>query len=581
VCYTYLKDLPKGRGVGNIGKRQHSISSSTWRGGHSSRAVGTPKNGYIRWVLPFSAAAVTILALLNVWAPRLASAGSLADLNLANRVEQSLNVTDEIANPHDMSCDECHEVTGQGRFLEYMVGDDTVKLCRRCHEPTHVHPVGVKATDDPEKLSRIWLPLGNGAFWGKIVCLTCHYVHSDRFRRHLLRGDTEVTRNRQEYLCSACHSNRLITKSPHDPKSKSCPLCHTSIPKKGQSITKILDPNVQERCNFCHGALDNGHFLSVNPFADPDVTWRFEKMGIPLLGGRFTCISCHDPHSARNRKKKMLRNSYLTIAARSDHVNPHWKEVMCISCHTGIPENGKRKLRFGGDINQLCDRCHNGKFARRDVHPVGVIPSAKVDIPPDMPLSDGKLSCDTCHDPSLQEGGEHFGSARKENPKFLRGGFGARAEFCFRCHSPAKFGQMNAHIQLDNQGNALNQVCLFCHASPPDTKVLGIENVGFDTDSLDEFCTCCHRDDYLSENHPRGPHLVEPSEVVSEAIKTAVDRIGVELPLYRNRITCATCHNPHEKGVIQIQEAAKGTENAFRLRLADSFQLCRGCHVDK
>ena len=561
-CAILIKRVLLREGYGDIREHPRSICFSRGRGCRFFEALA-------------------ILAFLIVCTPRPADAGSSADLNLANRVEQSIRVTEKISNPHDMSCAECHEVTGQGRFLEYMVGDDTIKLCRGCHEPTHVHPVGVNVTADPEKLSKIWLPLGEGAFWGKIVCLTCHYVHADRYRRHLLRGDTEVTRTRQEYLCSACHSNQLITKSPHDPESKSCSLCHTSIPEKGQSIEKILDPNVQDRCNFCHGALDNGHFLAVNPFADPNVTWRFERMGIPLLGGRFTCISCHDPHSVRNRKKKMLRDTYLAIAARSDHVNPHWKEVMCISCHTDTPVEGEPNLRFEGDINELCDRCHNGKFARRDVHPVGIIPSDKVQIPPDMPLSGGKLSCDTCHDPSLQEGGERLGSARTSNPKFLRGGFTARAEFCFRCHAPEKFGRMDAHLQLDSQGNVKGKVCLFCHGSPPNTRVLGIEHVGFNTESLDEFCTCCHGDDNLIENHPRGPHLVEPTEVVSEAIKTAVERIGVELPLYRDKITCATCHNPHQKGVIQIEEAAMGSENEFRLRLSDSFLLCRGCHVDK
>ncbi len=522
-----------------------------------------------------------VLSVLTfIWPATLSAA--MVNLDLANRVEQYQKTVDKIRNPHEFSCEECHEQVGtKKKFLEYIVGENTIGLCLRCHEASHLHPVGVPAADNIDKISRITLPVGKGSFKGKIVCLTCHYVHADVYHSHLIRGDSDRDQDRRDFLCSICHGTRLITRSPHDPASKACSFCHTSIPEKGQALSEILKSNVQARCNFCHGALDNAHFLAVNPFADPDVTWRFDKVGIPLLAGRFTCISCHDPHAFENRKRKMLRESYLTLAARSDHVNPHWKDVLCIACHTEEPEGEKANLRFKGDINKLCDRCHNGKFARRDVHPVGVIPSKAVRIPSGMPLKDSKLTCSTCHDSSMQEGGERVDSVGKTNPKFLRGGFRVRNEFCFRCHLVEEFGEMNAHLQLDEWGEIKAQSCLFCHSSPPNLKVMGIENVGFDTESLDEYCTCCHGDENFSENHPRGPHLVEPSDLILKAVETSAERIGVELPLYDGKVTCATCHNPHEEGVIRIKAAAKGSSNAFRLRLGNSMMLCVGCHTDK
>lgn len=505
------------------------------------------------------------------------------DLDLANRMEQFQEQIDLISNPHEeFSCDECHETTGTNkRFLEYIVADDTIGLCRGCHEVSHLHPVGVPAAESMDRISRVTLPLGRGSFNNKIVCLTCHYVHANEYRADLIRGDADLTQSRREYLCSSCHSNQLISRSPHDPDSEACSFCHTTVPEKGQALSKILNLNVQASCNFCHGALNNGHFLAVNPFADPNITWRFDKVGIPLISGRFTCISCHDPHAYENRKKKMLRESYLILAARSDHVNPHWKEVLCIACHTEEPRSEEANLRFNGDINKLCDRCHNGKFARRDVHPVGVVPSEAVKIPPGMPLRDSKITCLTCHDSSLQEGGEGIDSIGKSNPKFLRDGFSVRNEFCFRCHLAEEYEQMNAHLQLDEWGEIRAQSCLFCHSSPPNLKVIGIEYVGFNTESLDDYCTSCHGSDSFFENHPRGPHLVEPSDLVLEAIETSVDRIGVELPLYEGMITCATCHNPHEEGVIRIEAAAKGSSNPSRLRLGNSMMLCTGCHTNK
>ncbi len=514
--------------------------------------------------------------------PNHITAGTLSGLDLANRMEQVSHVSEFIENPHEFTCDECHAASGLKKAsLVYNIRKDTIGFCRECHIPSHLHPVGVPAASAADEISRIWLPLGRGEYSGQIICLTCHYTHAEKYRRYLLRGDEEIGKDRQEYLCKSCHSDRIFARSPHDPQSKACSFCHTTIPEKGQSLGKILNPNVQASCDFCHGALDNAHFLSVNPFADPDVTWRFDKVGIPLLNGRFTCISCHDPHAYENRKKKMLRESYLVLASRSNHVDPHWKEVMCISCHEGEPGEGEPRLRFGGDINRLCDRCHDGVFARRDIHPVGVEPTDKVDIPDYMPLLKGKVTCSTCHNSSLQEGGERESSAREDNPKFLRKGFGARNEFCFRCHIQSEYEQMNAHKQLNESGEIREQSCLFCHTSQPNVLVIGIEQVGFDTESLDEYCTSCHGGPEYFENHPRGAHLVEPSEIILAAIETAPVRIGAELPLYNSKITCATCHNPHEKGVIRIEAAAKGADYPFRLRLGDSFLICRGCHTDK
>ncbi len=535
-----------------------------------------------RLLRPACLAVLLLGLLLFLSAGGRLAAGTLSDLDLANRVEQTVHTEEFIENPHGFSCDECHTLSGlEQEPPEYAIPTNSIELCLGCHTPSHLHPVGVPAENAADDISKVWLPLGKGDLAGKVVCLTCHYMHENKYRHYILRGDSGPTWDRQDYICKCCHAGQLFSRSPHDPQSKACSFCHTSIPEKGQPLSEILNKNVQAGCDFCHGALDKAHFLSVNPFADPEVTWRFDKVGIPMLNGRFTCISCHDPHAFESRKEKMLRPSYLVLASRSNHVDPHWKEVMCIACHEKAPEKGQPNLRFRGNINQLCDRCHNGQFARRDIHPVGVIPSGKVKVPDNMPLTGGRITCSTCHNSSLQEGGEKRGSALETNPKFIRNGFKVRNKFCFRCHIIGEYGKMNPHKQLDSTGRIKEQVCLFCHTSQPNVKVMGIEHVGFNAESLDEYCTSCHDRPDFQENHPSGPHLVEPTGDVLDAITTAPRRIGVELPLYRSRITCATCHNPHQKGVIRIEAAAKGADFPFRLRLGDSFLICRGCHTDK
>jgi hypothetical protein len=508
-----------------------------------------------------------------------ANASGNVDLDLARRLEQSAIKVEKISNPHEMECTECHVQLGKGRFLQYLVDDDTISLCLECHTPSHLHPVGVPASSDTDVLLQIWLPLGKGTLGDQVICLSCHYMHSDEYRPFLLRGDTEKKKTRQNNLCSACHKGSMYTRSPHDETSESCTFCHTSRPEEGQKLSEILNSNVQASCDFCHDALGNGHYLAVNPFGDPDKTWDFEALGIPLIQGRFTCVSCHDPHDTANRKKKMLRPVYLSLAIASDRINPHWKNVMCISCHFGDPVDGNPMLLTGSDRSAVCDRCHNGRFARRDIHPVGMVPSSNVVIPLEMPLTEGKVTCVTCHDSSLQEGGEGKFSVGKVNPDFLRGGYTVRNEFCFRCHKAEQFGKLNAHLQLDEWGIVRPQSCLFCHTSLPNQQVLGIESAGFKDESIDEYCTCCHEG--LEIGHPvGGDHLVEPSEEMLAVIEGAVEKIGVKLPLYNNRVTCATCHNPHEAGVIEHKTAAKGTGNKKRLRLSggNMMMICLGCH---
>jgi predicted CXXCH cytochrome family protein len=54
-----------------------------------------------------------------------------------------------------------------------------------------------------------------------------------------------------------------------------------------------------------------------------------------------------------------------------------------------------------------------------------------------------------------------------------------------------------------------------------------------------------------------------------------------ELPLDGDRIFCGTCHNPHEKGVIQRRDASAGAGEEHFLRLNGGYHLCVTCHKDK
>lgn len=482
----------------------------------------------------------------------------------------------EIDNPHDLPCDSCHlPGSGGARQGPLKCGDDTISLCRECH-PDNLHPVGVPAAGVTESVPGA-LPLGEGAEKGKIVCLTCHYIHQEKtYERHLLRQTDKKAARRIDALCAACHGTRLKEKSPHLGAGKACHLCHMNQPRSGEGL-RNLGTNVQAICNFCHNALDNRHYLALDPFTDEYILEQTAAVTVPMLNGRFTCISCHDPHAAAGRKK-LLREEYLGLAGISKKINPHWKNVMCISCHEGEPEKGRARLKEGGDVIRLCFRCHAFKYSRSDIHPVNVMPSRLIAIPADMPLRNGRITCETCHDSSLQEGGEQANSVRKTNPKFLRGGFVSRNEFCSRCHARRLIGLLNPHDHVDSRGKKDRIKCLFCHSSLPEGMPGWMVRRQFDDETVNQLCLLCHPDRY-QESHPMAPHFLSPSRAVSAALETSEERIGITFSLFNDRVVCITCHNPHQDGVIENPKPAGEAAPLRRLRVG--ADICVGCHPSK
>ncbi len=452
-------------------------------------------------VLPWSVVLVLafpLALLLLPWTTVAATPGG--DLPLPYRgTGRGAEIMD---SPHLFACTTCHRPAGTRAEEGYPLQEDTIALCRRCHVPVHFHRVGMAPPLEEKMDSRVWLPLGKGSRKGQVVCITCHYIHADRYRPALLRGDAEDRETRGQNLCPACHTRRPAFPDPHSGDREACPFCHPS-PGSGEGEgPEPAGANLLSGCGFCHNGQESDHCLALNPFTTETDPQALANLGIPLDSSGFTCVSCHDPHEKGGTGARMLRAAFLSLASSSSSINPHWKDVMCISCHCCRPTEGQLLCLNAGDVETMCTRCHDGFHARRDIHPVGVVPSADVEIPDSLPLLEGKVTCLTCHDSSLQEGGEGKTSLREQNPDFLRGGFSARDAFCFRCHRPESYKRMNAHSQVDEGGSLKVQSCLFCHSSFPDRGRWSIESAAFDDETLDGYCTCCH-DGYV-DNHPVG-----------------------------------------------------------------------------
>ena len=221
-------------------------------------------------------------------------------------------------------------------------------------------------------------------------------------------------------------------------------------------------------------------------------------------------------------------------------------------CH-GIknPQLGGDVFAPGFDISGSCLGCHDYK---ENHHPVDVVPVDPANYP--FPLYEGKIRCLTCHE-------IHGGPGKAGTKKLLQGGpYQDRREICFRCHSREAYASIDPHNMLDDQNRVREvngkPVCLMCHSKIPDPAIDFTEDVRFRAD-IGFLCWRCHppMPGEFFDLH----FLVTPSAKTLNKMTMAKESRYVILPMVpRGRVTCSTCHNPHQEGVIQRPAAAKGAD---------------------
>jgi hypothetical protein len=132
---------------------------------------------------------------------------------------------------------------------------------------------------------------------------------------------------------------------------------------------------------------------------------------------------------------------------------------------------------------------------------------------------------------------------------------------------------------LDDKGAIKNingePVCLICHASMPDQTVTPVK-VTFKAD-VAFLCWRCHPP-MMDAGFFKGHFLVRPKKSTLEYMVRFQAEKGIILPLQpRDRVTCSTCHNPHQAGVIAFGPAMAGADAPHRLRMPREG-VCSGCH---
>jgi predicted CXXCH cytochrome family protein len=249
---------------------------------------------------------------------------------------------------------------------------------------------------------------------------------------------------------------------------------------------------------------------------------------------------------------------------RPNPPNPH---SLCITCHTTAePKAGPHLFAEGVDPSSICLSCHQ---YRDNHHPVNFAPANPSTFP--LPLFSGKVRCLTCHE-------IHGGPQNKGTTKLLRGGpYPDRRTICFKCHYPEQYSEINPHNMLNSDGTIKEvrgePICLMCHAVLPNPAVDITGSVRFKAD-VGFLCWRCHPP--MPGSFFKQHFLVTPSTETLKNMQDTEERLLVILPLVpRGRITCSTCHNPHQAGVIVHEAAAKGADRPSRLRLPS---ICFACH---
>ncbi len=280
--------------------------------------------------------------------------------------------------------------------------------------------------------------------------------------------------------------------------------------------------------------------------------------------------------------------------------NPHRDSGLCSLCHTSLA-GGRDALHFGGNVSQLCRSCHDGRQATREAHVVDIRPSPKLAgrIPSDFPLAGGALTCLSCHDIAQNCRAEQ--QPVPSGQGLLRGGRTPDPlQFCFRCHAPENYRPFNPHDQL-GAGKPKTDTCGWCHVDVPsvDTQPRAGASYGLRARAA-ALCRNCH---VVAQSHPVAAHMsTTPSadmvqymsayEMKSKMrlpfgqlleIARATKRAPRSIPLdEESRVTCYSCHNPHEKGLLpggnpravgaDLKQAAN-----HRLRIPQG-SVCVACH---
>jgi predicted CXXCH cytochrome family protein len=237
----------------------------------------------------------------------------------------------------------------------------------------------------------------------------------------------------------------------------------------------------------------------------------------------------------------------LSFAGVSDAiVQPHeFLSGDCIMCHI---DEKKAPEQIKSSVTDSCTKCH-AKIDRTLGHPVDMYPYKNTVIPVDMPLTDRKVTCLTCHYVHPPEG--------EVNSTFIRREI-TGISFCLACHKNDSREHVNmgkAHVQPDKiditgSFDEMTGRCIECH------------DMGRYFEWGEARSTCMSK-----LNHPVGVSYESTSNTRKGSF-CPLQALSKEVNLFDGKIGCGTCHNiysPMRNLLVMSNQQSK---------------LCLQCHFE-
>ena len=187
-------------------------------------------------------------------------------------------------------------------------------------------------------------------------CETCHGPGSrhveDPSDDSLIRKFARMAPRAANEACLSCHTSSthaLWEGSAHDARNLSCVTCHSvHAPKAPHAQLKTATE--ADLCGSCHRV----QAMKVK---------RVSHM--PLVEGKMTCTSCHNPHGSTNVKQLRV-GSWINESCVSCHTEKRGPFLFehaagresCVSCHD--PHGSSNDRMLVAKAPMLCQRCHIG-----------------------------------------------------------------------------------------------------------------------------------------------------------------------------------------------------------------------------
>ena len=357
-------------------------------------------------------------------------------------------------NPHAaLDCNYCHLDTP--RFgvdtLEtvnfWRAEGDEPQLCERCHGPeANFHPLGV--TPDPQRRGTQppkRLPLGKSeAVRDQVVCISCHFLHAADADHALLRGFPGPP------IPACSRTGRTCAASATAPGWRSARRTPgTSAP--APSATRP-GPSPASRRRSPRPAANSASSATASsprtttPASTPTRSGGLHGMPRPAPG----------QGSPRPSEGRLFRPD-----PRRGHAQPPPQAHPLLRLPRRREAGPPARRRRGRPLPALPRlREDPGDEPPDDKVPAGYV------IPQGWPLSDGAMTCLTCHVAGHAPGSI---AGRPDEPAgapyLLRGAdAGQRTTVCFRCHAKSQWAGRNPHQEIARKKTG----CTLCHAADPE-----------------------------------------------------------------------------------------------------------------